>query len=314
MFGTLQDRLIKELAKAGIANIAAANAFIRDVYLPAHNSRFARPAALPESAFVAADAALLAETLCIEDERVVARDNTVASDGRRLQLPASPARVHHVKAKVKLRQYPDGTLVSRFRRSYHFAACPITNVGSKGTLAGKAHRKRSVALPRLPALAGPRGASDTPGTAGALRLSWRRGSERGRAEHDCICQWRITMGLLGSLGLGGGIEGALGQVEAAALPALINTVLAKTQYRDLNGRVTALQHGGLETQVQSWLGSGANLPITEDELKSALGNAEVQEFARHLGLPVDQTLKALAQYLPDIVDKALPNGTLQPSS
>src|SRR4029077_5728297 len=45
MFAPLQDRLIKELAKAGIADIDAANAFIRDVYLPAHNARFAKPAA-----------------------------------------------------------------------------------------------------------------------------------------------------------------------------------------------------------------------------------------------------------------------------
>jgi transposase len=110
MFGTLQDRLIKELGKAGIAEIAAANAFIRDSYLPTHNARFAKPAAVPETAFVAADPALLAETLCIEDERVVARDNTVAYDGRRLQLPASTVRAHYVKATVKVREYPDGTL------------------------------------------------------------------------------------------------------------------------------------------------------------------------------------------------------------
>jgi Helix-turn-helix domain len=110
MFGTLQDRLIKELAKAGIGDIAAANAWIRDVYLPAHNARFAKPAALADNAFVAADPALLAETLCIEEERVVARDNTVAYDGRRLQLPASQARAHYVKARVKVREYPDGTL------------------------------------------------------------------------------------------------------------------------------------------------------------------------------------------------------------
>jgi transposase len=111
MFGTLQDRLIKELAKAGIGDsVAAANRFIRDVYLPRHNARFAKPAALAENAFVAADPALLAETLCIEEARVVARDNTVAYDGRRLQLPASAARAHYVKAKVKVREYPDGTL------------------------------------------------------------------------------------------------------------------------------------------------------------------------------------------------------------
>jgi uncharacterized protein YidB (DUF937 family) len=121
------------------------------------------------------------------------------------------------------------------------------------------------------------------------------------------------MGLLDSLGLGDALKGALGQVEGAALPALINGVLAKTQYHDLNGLVTALQNGGLNTQVQSWLGPGANLPITEDQLKAVLGNAQVQEFARHLGLPVDQTLAMLAKFLPDIIDKASPNGVLKTS-
>jgi uncharacterized protein YidB (DUF937 family) len=122
------------------------------------------------------------------------------------------------------------------------------------------------------------------------------------------------MGLLDSLGLGDALKGALGQVESAALPALINGVLAKTQYHDLNGLVAALQQGGLNTQVQSWLGPGANIPITADQLKAVLGNAQVQEFARHLGLPVDQTVNVLAQYLPDIIDKASPNGTLKPAA
>jgi transposase len=124
MFGTLQDRLIKELAKAGIREIDAANAWIRDVYLPEHNARFAKPAALEESAFVAADPALLAETLCIEEERVVARDNTVAYDSRQLQLPASSARAHYVKARVKVREYPDGTLAVFHgpRRIAHYTA------------------------------------------------------------------------------------------------------------------------------------------------------------------------------------------------
>jgi uncharacterized protein YidB (DUF937 family) len=122
------------------------------------------------------------------------------------------------------------------------------------------------------------------------------------------------MGLLDNLGLGDMLKGALGQVEAAALPTLINTVLAQTQYHDLNGLVAALQKGGLNAQVQSWLGPGANVPITADQLKAVLGNAQVQDFARHLGLPVDQTLAALAKYLPEIVDKASPNGTLKPAA
>ena len=96
------------------------------------------------------------------------------------------------------------------------------------------------------------------------------------------------------------------------MPALLNTVLAQTQYHDLNGLVAALEKGGLGPQVQSWLGNGQNMPITADQLKAVLGNAEVQDFARHLGLPVDEMLKLLAQYLPEIVDKASPGGTLQP--
>jgi len=110
MFGTLQDRLSKELKLAGIRDVEAANCFIREVYLPAHNARFAKPPALPESAFVAADPAVLREALCMQQERIVARDNTVAYDRLRLQLPQSPARAHYVKARVKVRQYPDGTL------------------------------------------------------------------------------------------------------------------------------------------------------------------------------------------------------------
>jgi transposase len=111
MFGTLQDRLAKELKLAGIRGIEAANRFIGEVYLPAHNARFARPPLLEESAFVGVgDPASLVETLCIEDERIVARDNTVAYEGRRLQLPESRARAHYVKARVKVREYPDGTL------------------------------------------------------------------------------------------------------------------------------------------------------------------------------------------------------------
>jgi len=110
MFGTLQDRLAKELKLAGMADIKAANRFISEVYLPDHNARFARPPEIAESAFVAADPARLAEILCIEEERIVARDNTVAYEGVRLQLPESRARAHYVKARVKVREYPDGGL------------------------------------------------------------------------------------------------------------------------------------------------------------------------------------------------------------
>ena len=110
-FGTLQGRLPKELRLFGISETEEANRYIREIYLPMHNDLFARPPQVEESAFVPVyDPASLADILCIEHSRVVARDNTVSYEGRSLQLPNSPARAHYVKANVKVREYPDGTL------------------------------------------------------------------------------------------------------------------------------------------------------------------------------------------------------------
>jgi transposase len=109
VFHTLQDRLTKELALAGITTVAAADVFIRDVYIPAHNARFAVKAEQEGSAFVAIPGVDLGEILCIQEERQVGNDNCVSFNRLKLQIPASPLRAHFVKARVKVRQYHDGT-------------------------------------------------------------------------------------------------------------------------------------------------------------------------------------------------------------
>jgi transposase len=108
-FGTLQDRLVKELQLAGIASIEAANAFIREVYLPAHNARFAVAAAEPGSAFTPIPGVDLDEILCVEEERQVQNDNCVSYRTLKLQIPPSPLRPHFVKAQVKVHVYADGS-------------------------------------------------------------------------------------------------------------------------------------------------------------------------------------------------------------
>jgi transposase len=109
-FGTLQDRLPKELALAGITTVEAANHFIRETYLPEHNARFAVAPEHPETAFVADRAGVHRDLLCVQEERVVGNDNTVRYRGLSLQIPPSPLRPHFVKARVRVHDYPDGTL------------------------------------------------------------------------------------------------------------------------------------------------------------------------------------------------------------
>jgi transposase len=108
-FATLQDRVPKELALAGMRTVEDANRFLRNVYIEAHNTRFAVKPEQAGSAFVPIPGIELGEILCIQEERKVGHDNTVAFHRLRLQIPESPLRPHYVRAIVKVRQYPDGS-------------------------------------------------------------------------------------------------------------------------------------------------------------------------------------------------------------
>jgi transposase len=109
-FRTLQDRLPKEFRLAAITSVEAANRWLADTYIPAHNAQFAVTAEQPGSAFVADGAGAWREILCIQETRQVGNDNTVKWRTLRLQLPPSPLRPHFVKATVRVHEYPDGTL------------------------------------------------------------------------------------------------------------------------------------------------------------------------------------------------------------
>ena len=117
MFGTLQKRLPQELRMAGIATAGSspgqameeANRFLDEEFWPAHNARFAIPAAEAANAFVPF-AGKLDDILCVQDARVVGGDNTVRYKGMSLQIPADRHRHHYVKATVRVHEYPDGCL------------------------------------------------------------------------------------------------------------------------------------------------------------------------------------------------------------
>jgi hypothetical protein len=112
MFGTLQQRLPKELAFAGITSMDDANRFLKELYLPQHNQRFGVKPAQEDSALVAwLDSGMnLQDILCIQEQRTVSKDNTVSYKGKTSQIPKQQHRCHYIKAKVRVHEYQDGTL------------------------------------------------------------------------------------------------------------------------------------------------------------------------------------------------------------
>jgi transposase len=109
-FRTLQDRLPKEFAMAGITTVAAANRWLAETYIPQHNAAFAVEAEQEGSGFIQDRIGAWADILCIQEERIVGNDNTVKWRRLCLQLPPSRLRPHFVKATVRVHEYPDGTI------------------------------------------------------------------------------------------------------------------------------------------------------------------------------------------------------------
>jgi transposase len=105
LFGTLQDRLVKEMRLSGISSIAEANAFLKE-YLPIYNRRFAKKAAHTENLHRPVPKGLnLQRILCIKTERTVRNDFTLAHDRKLYQIEEA------VKTKkAMIEEYTDGSM------------------------------------------------------------------------------------------------------------------------------------------------------------------------------------------------------------
>ena len=103
------------------------------------------------------------------------------------------------------------------------------------------------------------------------------------------------------------LGGSLSHVEGE----LINRVLGADGLQSI---LAKLQGAGLGDAVQSWANAQhPNIPVTADQLRSALGNEHVQQIAASLGLPVDKVLAILAQVLPHAAEHAATVNDRSPS-
>jgi uncharacterized protein YidB (DUF937 family) len=100
--------------------------------------------------------------------------------------------------------------------------------------------------------------------------------------------------------LGGGGQNSL--LEQAI--AVINN----PETGGLQGLIEKFQTGGLGEIVSSWIGTGANRPVSADQIVNALGSEKVKELALQAGIPENQVSDSLASLLPRIVDQLTPNG------
>jgi uncharacterized protein YidB (DUF937 family) len=98
--------------------------------------------------------------------------------------------------------------------------------------------------------------------------------------------------------------------EKGASRGLLEGVADLLKGGGLRDLVDSFMGSGLEEIIKSWVGSGSNKPITDDQLKNALGSEKLEQLASRAGIPADQATKVLKDILPDIIDRLTPNGKM----
>jgi nucleoid-associated protein YgaU len=110
------------------------------------------------------------------------------------------------------------------------------------------------------------------------------------------------------------LRGALGaaakdpQKGSAGLVEGILDFLQQPGTGGIEGLAKALAQRGLAEQAQSWIGTGANKPVSPNDLLEALGRSRVDAIGKRAGLSGPLAAGALAAVLPALIDKLTPDG------
>ena len=103
-------------------------------------------------------------------------------------------------------------------------------------------------------------------------------------------------------------DGILGGIIGAEMATVVNGLI--TKHGGLQGIVGQFEKQGLGATVKSWVGMGANDPVTPDQVQHALGTDTIKDLAAKAGLSVPDLLSKLSTILPQAIDKLTPNGAI----
>ena len=104
---------------------------------------------------------------------------------------------------------------------------------------------------------------------------------------------QIALSMLTNSGSGSAAGGGLGGVGGVG---------------GLGGLIDAFQRNGMGDQMQSWIGTGQNMPISPEQLQQVLGQGSIGQIAQQLGLSPQASASGLSELLPQLIDRLTPNG------
>src|SRR6202167_533562 len=103
-------------------------------------------------------------------------------------------------------------------------------------------------------------------------------------------------------------DGLLGALVGAEMAIVVNGLIEK--HVGVQGIVAQLEQQGLGGTVRSWVGTGANQPITAEQIHQAFGSDAVKQLAAKIGMTPEDLAAKLSTILPQAIDKLTPGGVV----
>lgn len=115
--------------------------------------------------------------------------------------------------------------------------------------------------------------------------------------------------VLAMTGLGSSVQA---QQHSGALSAIMEYINSP-QVGGISGLQQMFQQKGLGGVVNSWIGTGQNLPVSADQLQNVLHSGALEQVAAKAGIDPSQLTSMMSTLLPHVVDKLTPNGQVPDS-
>jgi len=109
----------------------------------------------------------------------------------------------------------------------------------------------------------------------------------------------------------GSILNALGAGDKTQTSNMLTAVMSLLQKNGgLGGVLDMFRGGGMTKQADSWVSTGANLPISGDQVQKVFSASSLGSIASQFGMSQGQATSAIAQLLPELINQLTPEGKL----
>lgn len=110
-------------------------------------------------------------------------------------------------------------------------------------------------------------------------------------------------------GLANVLTGGLGKLlQGGASGPLAGAVTGGALSGGLSDLLKQFQNTGQGDVAKTWVGTGPNRAISQDDVARAIGDDNIDALARHAGVSRDELLAGLSQHLPNAVNELTPDG------